>query len=74
MDGMGMAKQAIIIGLAIGRAIANDVLRDDLPRRWTGLDPQDGDQLTAVGIEAGTAEWQLAEDIAKAEYQRLVQS
>jgi hypothetical protein len=33
------------IGIRIGRAIAHDTLADDLPRGWTGLDPQDVDQI-----------------------------
>ena len=33
------------IGTQIGNAIARDVLADDMPRTWTGLDAQDGDQI-----------------------------
>jgi hypothetical protein len=33
------------IGRAIGRAIARDVVAEDMPRVWTGLDPQDHDRI-----------------------------
>jgi hypothetical protein len=33
------------IGGQIGRAIARDALADGMPREWTGLDPQDADQI-----------------------------
>ena len=33
------------IGSQIGNAIARDVLANDLPREWTGLDPMDADQI-----------------------------
>lgn len=56
------------IGLKIGKAIARDVLADDMPRTWTGLDAQDGDQLTAAGIEPNTIEWDEAEDAARQAY------
>jgi hypothetical protein len=52
----------------VGKAIAKDVLREDMPRQWTGLDPQDADQLTAVGLEPRTPEWYEAESIALAIY------
>jgi hypothetical protein len=35
------------IGIRIGRAIARDVIADAMPREWTGLDPQDADQIPA---------------------------
>ncbi len=61
------------IGIRIGRAIANDVLaNDDYPREWTGIDDQDGDQLTAAGIEFGTPEWKEAEDTAEETYTAIV--
>ena len=37
------------IGATIGKAMARDVLAEDMPREWTGLDPQDADELTAAG-------------------------
>jgi hypothetical protein len=33
------------IGTRIGKAIARDVIAEDMPREWTGLDPQDADQI-----------------------------
>jgi hypothetical protein len=57
------------IGAKVGKAVARDVLGcSDLPRHWTGLDPQDGDQLTAAGIEPGTPEWEEADAAAEAAY------
>jgi len=56
------------LGTFIGRAIARDVLADDMPRKWTGLDPQDGDHLTAAGIEPDTDDWTRAEAAAKTAY------
>ena len=35
-----------------------------MPREWSGLDAQDGDQLTSAGIEPGTLEWSQAEAAA----------
>ena len=61
-----------LIGRRIGRAIARDVIADDMPREWTGLDPQDGDQLTAAGIAPGTAAWDDAETAARREYLRVI--
>lgn len=52
------------IGQRIGRAMARDTLADDLPREWAGLSPEDGDQLTAAGIEPDTPEWSEAERAA----------
>lgn len=34
-------------GVRIGEAIARDVVSDGLPRQWSGLDPQDTDQIPA---------------------------
>ncbi len=56
------------LGADIGRAIARDVLADGMPQEWTGLDAQDGDELTAAGIVPGTIEWAEAEGAAKAAY------
>ena len=56
------------IGTKIGQAIARDVLADGLPREWTGLDVQDGDELTAAGIDPGSDDWEAAEAAAKAAY------
>ena len=60
------------VGTRVGAAIARDVLAEDLPRAWTGLDSQDGDQLIAAGILPGTPEWDEVEASAEAEYRRLV--
>ena len=59
---------AVAIGTRIGRAIARDVLADDMPREWTGFDPQDGDQLTAAGIQPDDPRWAAAERAAHAAY------
>ena len=59
---------ASTVGKRIGKAIAKDVLAEGMPRQWTGLDPQDGDQLTAAGIEPNTHLWAMAEAIAEHEY------
>ena len=61
-----------LIGIRIGRAIARNVLAEDLPRAWTGLDPQDGDQLRAAGIKPNTNAWDQAVLAAHEEYDRLV--
>ena len=53
------------LGRQIGNAIARDVLASDMPRTWTGLDAQDGDQLTAAGIMPDTADWEQAIAVAK---------
>lgn len=66
---MTTAKQ---IGEKVGRAIARDVLADGLPREWTGLDPQDGDQLAAAGLEPGTPAWGEAELAAEVAYHRML--
>jgi hypothetical protein len=60
------------IGTRVGAAIARDVLAEDMPRKWTGLDPIDGDVLISAGIAAGTPEWERAEAAAKIEYQRML--
>jgi len=55
-------------GRRVGRAIARDVIADGMPRQWTGLDPQDADQLSLAGIEPGTEDWARAEEAARAAY------
>lgn len=60
------------IGAHIGQAIARDVQRDNLPREWSGLDPQDADRIVAAGYAFGSQEYDAAEQAAEAEYQRLV--
>ena len=60
-----MTSHATKIGTRIGLAIARDVIADDLPREWTGLDDQDGDRLLAAGIESDTSQWDAAEEAAK---------
>ena len=50
------------IGTFIGRAIARDVLADsDLPWEWTGIDPQDADQIPE-GIDREEVE-RIAEQV-----------
>ena len=56
------------IGATIGKAMARDVLAEDMPREWTGLDPQDADELTAAGVVPGTIQWVEAEGAARAAY------
>ena len=65
---MSNVNNAQEIGTKVGRAIARDVLAEDMPREWTGLDAQDGDQLTAAGIEPGSECWAIAEQAAKTAY------
>jgi len=48
------------------------VLADDMPREWTGLDAQDGDQLTAAGIQPGSDDWHAAEEAARAAYMAAI--
>lgn len=60
------------IGIKVGKAIARDVIADDMPREWTGLDAQDGDRLTAAGIDLGTPEWSEAEAAAEEAYRNAV--
>ena len=60
------------IGTRIGKAIARDVIADDLPREWTGLDDQDGDQILAAGIEQDSDDWDAAEVAAEAAYQSSI--
>lgn len=63
---------ARVTGERIGQAMARDAIAEDMPRKWTGLDPQDGDQLTAAGIEAGSDEWRMAETAAREAYHSAV--
>ena len=60
------------VGTRIGFAIADTVLRENLPHEWTGLDPQDGDQLTSAGLEPKTPEWDIAEKAAENAYHQLI--
>lgn len=54
------------VGARIGAAIARDVRAEDMPREWTGLDPQDADQIPE-GMDAGEVE-----DIARRFYLRAI--
>ena len=45
----------VTVGTRIGMAIARDVLAEDMPRDWTGLDPQDADQIPE-GMDTGAVE------------------
>lgn len=56
------------VAVDVGRAIARDARADGWPTDWTGLDAQDGDQLSEAGIEPGTAEWDEAASIAAESY------
>ncbi|MFW6024036.1 MAG: hypothetical protein ACOC8P_00265 [Dichotomicrobium sp.] len=53
-------------GRRIGAAIAKDVLADDMPRTWTGLDPQDADQIPD-GLD-----YEAVEEAARVEYLRIL--
>lgn len=35
------------VGKQIGQAIAKDVLAENIPCEWAGLDPQDADEIPA---------------------------
>ena len=52
----------------VGRAIARSTREDHLSRKWTGLDPEDGDVLMRAGLRGGTKEWREAEEVARAVY------
>lgn len=67
-----MTKRQKAAATMVGRAIAHDVLADAMPREWTGLDPQDGDQLRAVGIEPGSDAWLAAEEMAARAYREAL--
>jgi hypothetical protein len=60
--------RAEMAGRRVGRAIAQDAIASGMPRKWTGLDDQDGDQFTAAGIEPNTEEWADAEQVARREF------
>jgi hypothetical protein len=64
--------RAVEVGTRVGAAIARDVIRENMPREWTGIDPQDADQITASGIEYGSPEYRAAEEAAETEYRRVV--
>ena len=56
------------VGAMIGQAMAKDVIGDDMPRKWTGLDAQDGDFARTNGVEPDTDQWQEMETAAKIAY------
>lgn len=60
------------VGTRVGAAIARSVAAEDMPREWTGIDPQDADQIGGAGYVYGTAEYRVAEAAAEAEYRRLI--
>ena len=66
---MSLTTQQIEKAKFIGQAIAHDVIRENMSREWTGLDPQDGDQLLAVGLDSTMPEWSEAERIAREAYE-----
>jgi hypothetical protein len=63
---------AIEVGHRIGRAIARDVLAEDMPREWTGLDAQDADEATAAGLVPDTEEWAAMVEAAEAAYLAVI--
>jgi hypothetical protein len=61
--------RATEVGRAIGEAMARDAKAEDMPREWTGIDPQDGDRATAAGIVPDTDEWDEMERSAREAYE-----
>ena len=55
-------------GSRIGKSIARDVIAENMPRKWTGIDAQDGDFATINGIEPDTDQWQEMKTAAKIAY------
>ena len=58
----------------VGRAIARDVIAENLDRQWTGLDIQDGDHFLKIGLDNTMPEWDRAEEIARDSYFRALDS
>jgi hypothetical protein len=54
------------VGKRIGRAMARDVLAEDMPREWTGLDAQDIDQIP------GGIDFDEVEAAAQKEYALII--
>lgn len=65
-----MTTTAKQIGTQIGKAIARDTIADSMPHVWTGIDPQDADQIPK-GMDINEVEQHAKEAfldaIAKAE-------
>lgn len=60
---------AVEIGTNIGMAMAKDAIAEGVEdTRWTGIEDQDADQLTAAGIEPDTDEWDEAVEAARVAY------
>lgn len=70
-DGEKIMTNAKEIGTLIGKAIARDHIAEKMVG-WVGINDQDGDQLTAAGIQPGTAAWNEAEIAAKEAYELAV--
>lgn len=47
--------EVIAVGTRIGHAIATDVIAEGMSKEWTGLDPQDVDQIPD-GMDANAVE------------------
>jgi len=60
------------IGTRVGEAIAQAVLAEDMPREWTGLDIQDGDQLMGANIHGDDRAWEIAEAAARDAYEVMI--
>lgn len=60
------------VGAKIGRAMARDVLAENMPSKWMGLDPQDADIATDDGINPDTTEWVEMNSSAKKTYLSMV--
>jgi hypothetical protein len=54
---------------SVGRAIARSTKEDQLDRKWSGIEIEDADRLTASGIGPFSTDWAAAEEIAKTEYE-----
>ncbi len=60
------AALTVATGIKIGRAIAQNVLAENMPLNWTGLDPQDVDQIPE-GVDR-----ELVERVAEDEYREIL--
>lgn len=67
-----MATTTQEIGRRIGQAIARDTIADDLPREWTGLEAQDGDQIPLWATTEADAMEEI-EAAAKAAYLEAIE-
>ena len=66
--------EAARVGLEVGRSIAKDAIAGGMSREWTGLDDQDGDRITAAGIEFESRAWDVAEEAAAMAFREALES